>query len=50
MNWAPVLLHIHTTMRMGAVVNSDCESLAVDRIFVADNSSLPNALGGPNPT
>jgi len=50
MDWAPVLLHIHTTMRMGAVVNADCESLAVDRIFVADNSSLPNALGGPNPT
>jgi choline dehydrogenase-like flavoprotein len=50
MNWAPVLLHIHTTMRMRAVVNADCESLAVERIFVADNSSLPNALGGPNPT
>jgi choline dehydrogenase-like flavoprotein len=50
MNLAPVLLHIHTTMRMGAVVNGDCESLAVERIFIADNSSLPNALGGPNPT
>ena len=50
MNWAPVLLHIHTTMRMGAVVNGDCESLAVERIFVADNSALPNSLGGPNPT
>jgi choline dehydrogenase-like flavoprotein len=50
MNWASVLLHIHTTMRMGAVVSADCESLAVERIFVADNSSLPNALGGPNPT
>jgi GMC oxidoreductase len=36
MNWAPVLLHIHSTMRMGAVVGSD--------------SALPNALGGPNPT
>jgi choline dehydrogenase-like flavoprotein len=50
MNWAPVLLHIHSTMRMGAVVNADGESLAVDRLFVADNSMLPNALGGPNPT
>jgi choline dehydrogenase-like flavoprotein len=50
MNWAPVLLHIHSTMRMGAVVNSDWESLAVERVFVADNSALPNALGGPNPT
>ena len=50
MNWAPVLLHIHTTMRMGAVVNGDGESFAVERVFVADNSALPNALGGPNPT
>jgi choline dehydrogenase-like flavoprotein len=50
MNWAPVLLHIHSTMRMGAVVGDDWESLAVERVFVADNSALPNALGGPNPT
>jgi choline dehydrogenase-like flavoprotein len=50
MNWAPVLLHIHSTMRMGAVVDADCESRWVDRLFVADNSALPNALGGPNPT
>jgi len=50
MNWAPVLLHIHSTMRRGAVVDADGESLAVDRLFVADNSALPNALGGPNPT
>jgi choline dehydrogenase-like flavoprotein len=50
MNWAPVLLHMHSTMRMGAVVNTDAESYAVQRLFVADNSALPNALGGPNPT
>jgi choline dehydrogenase-like flavoprotein len=50
MNWAPVLLHVHSTMRRGAVVDADGESLAVDRVFVADNSALPNALGGPNPT
>ena len=50
MNWAPVLLHIHSTMRMGAVVNADGESYAVERLFIADNSALPNALGGPNPT
>jgi choline dehydrogenase-like flavoprotein len=50
MNWAPVLLHIHSTMRMGAVVDTDWESPAVERVFVADNSALPNALGGPNPT
>ena len=50
MDWAPVLLHIHSTMRMGAVVSADAESLAVERLFIADNSMLPNALGGPNPT
>jgi choline dehydrogenase-like flavoprotein len=50
MNWAPVLLHIHSTMRRAAVVDADGESLAVERLFVADNSALPNALGGPNPT
>jgi choline dehydrogenase-like flavoprotein len=50
MNWAPVLLHIHSTMRMGTVVNTDAESYGVERLFVADNSALPNALGGPNPT
>jgi len=50
MNWAPVLLHIHSTMRMGAVVNADAESFAVERLFIADNSMLPNACGGPNPT
>ena len=27
-----------------------CEARAVDRLFVADNSVLANALGGPNPT
>jgi choline dehydrogenase-like flavoprotein len=50
MNWAPVLLHIHSTMRRGEVVDEDGESLAIERLFVADNSALPNALGGPNPT
>jgi choline dehydrogenase-like flavoprotein len=50
MNWAPILLHIHSTMRMGAVVNGDGESFAAERLFIADNSALPNALGGPNPT
>jgi choline dehydrogenase-like flavoprotein len=50
MNWAPVLLHLHSTMRLGAVVDGDCESFAVQRLFVADNSALPNAVGGQNPT
>ena len=55
LNWAPVLLHIHGTLRMGtsaadSVLDTNCESRAVRRLFVADNSALPNALGGPNPT
>ena len=49
-NWAPVLLHMHSTMRIGAVLDGDAESRWVERLFVADNSALPNALGGPNPT
>ena len=50
MNWAPVLLHMHSTMRIGTVLDANAESLWVERLFVADNSALPNALGGPNPT
>ncbi len=50
MNWAPILLHIHSTMRLGVVLNGDAESRWVERLFVADNSALPNAVGGPNPT
>ena len=42
-------------MRMGggiadSVLDESCEARAVKRLFVADNSALPNALGGPNPT
>lgn len=55
MNIAPVLFHIHSTMRMGAdsagsVVNPDGESWFVRRLFVADNSALANGVGGVNPT
>lgn len=55
MNWPPFLLHIHGTLRMGAsaldsVVDDAAEARAVKRLFVADNSALANALGGPNPT
>ena len=50
MNWAPVLLHIHSTMRIGTVLTDDAESRRVERLFGADNSMLPNSLGGPNPT
>jgi choline dehydrogenase-like flavoprotein len=42
-------------MRMGAsdrdsVLDESAEARGVDRLFVADNSALANALGGPNPT
>ena len=55
LDWAPVLLHVHSTMRMGAsasdsVLDSNAEARAVRRLFVADNSALPNSVGGPNPT
>src|SRR5207245_4560775 len=55
LNWPPLILHVQSTMRMGAnpadsVLDENCESRAVKRLFIADNSALPNALGGPNPT
>ena len=51
----PLLFHIHSTMRIGAherdsVLDPHAEARAVTRLFVADNSALSNALGGPNPT
>jgi choline dehydrogenase-like flavoprotein len=49
------MIHIHSTMRMGlgetdSVLDSNAEARWVKRLFVADNSALANALGGPNPT
>ncbi|WP_026454137.1 GMC family oxidoreductase N-terminal domain-containing protein [Saccharomonospora iraqiensis] len=54
-DWAPLLLHVQSSMRMGesehnSVLDSNAESRAVKRLFVADNSALANSLGGPNPT
>lgn len=46
----PTALHLHSTMRMGKVVDEACEAYAVDRLFVADHSALANGVGGPNPT
>jgi choline dehydrogenase-like flavoprotein len=42
-------------MRMGlsatdSVLTPNAEARWVKRLFVADNSALANALGGPNPT
>jgi choline dehydrogenase-like flavoprotein len=54
-DWPPLMLHIHSTMRMGSdprnsVLDEWSESRFVRQLFIADNSGLPNALGGPNPT
>jgi choline dehydrogenase-like flavoprotein len=55
LNLAPVILHVHSTMRMGldpatSVLDANAEARAVKRLFVADNSALANCIGGPNPT
>ncbi len=55
MNIAPVLFHLHSTMRMGAsasdsIVDPHGESWGVRRLFVADTSALANGVGGVNPT
>lgn len=55
MDWAPLILHVQSSMRMGhreedSVVGPTGEARFVDGLFIADNSVLPNALGGPNPT
>jgi choline dehydrogenase-like flavoprotein len=53
--WAPLILHVQSTMRMGtdasnSVLDSGAEARFVKRLFIADNSALANCLGGPNPT
>lgn len=42
--------HIESTMRMGFVVDSNCEAYQVKRLFIADNSVHFNSIGGANPT
>lgn len=50
-NWPPdILIHIQSTMRIGYVTDTNCEAMQVNRLYIADNSVLYNALGGPNPT
>lgn len=46
----PMGLHLHSTMRMGKVVDEGCEANDIDRLFIADHSVLANGIGGPNPT
>jgi hypothetical protein len=53
--WPSLVLHVQSTMRMGSraddsVLDASAEARWVERLFIADNSALPNALGGPNPT
>jgi len=55
LDWAPLILHVQSTMRMGtsaadSVLDDTAEARFVKRLFIADNSALANALGGPNPT
>jgi choline dehydrogenase-like flavoprotein len=50
-NWRPeIFIHIMSTMRMGFVVDEECEAYQVKRLYIADNSVLFNGIGGPNPT
>ena len=55
LDWAPLILHVQSTMRMGldpgtSVLDANAEARFVKRLFIADNSALANSLGGPNPT
>ncbi|MBM7691488.1 choline dehydrogenase-like flavoprotein [Peribacillus deserti] len=45
-----LMIHIMSTMKMGYVVDRNCESFQVKRLFITDNSVLSNGLGGANPT
>jgi choline dehydrogenase-like flavoprotein len=54
-DFPPTLLHIHSTLRMGAdeqdsVLDESGEARWVKRLFVADNAALANSAGGANPT
>ncbi len=54
-DFPPLYVHIQSSMRMGrdpatSVVDANQEAWEVARLFIADNSSLPDGLGGPNPT
>src|SRR5207244_13229632 len=54
LNWPPLILHVQSTMRMGAdptnsVLDQNGESRFVKRLSVADNSALRSAHRGPNP-
>jgi choline dehydrogenase-like flavoprotein len=55
LDWAPLILHVQSTMRMGlsaadSVLDEWAQSRWVQGLYVADNSMLANSLGGSNPT
>ena len=55
LNWPPAIVHPHSTMRMGldpadSVCDENAAARAVRHLYIADNSVLANAIGGPNPT
>lgn len=54
-DWPALYLHMQSSMRMGrdprtSVVDGNQEAWEVKRLFITDASSLPDGLGGPNPT
>jgi choline dehydrogenase-like flavoprotein len=54
-NMPPFVVHPHSTMRMGldaadSVCDENGAARSVRQLYIADNSVLANALGGPNPT
>lgn len=50
-NWpSGIMIHMESTMRIGRVVDSNCEAYQVKRLYIADNSVHVNGLGGVNPT
>jgi choline dehydrogenase-like flavoprotein len=50
-NWpAGMMIHLESTMRMGFVVDCNCEAYQVKKLFIVDNSVHFNSLGGVNPT
>jgi choline dehydrogenase-like flavoprotein len=50
-NWPyGMMIHIESTMRIGFVVDKNCEAFQVKRLYIADNSVHFNSLGGTNPT
>ncbi|GAA1213137.1 GMC family oxidoreductase N-terminal domain-containing protein [Prauserella alba] len=55
MDWAPIILHVQSSMRMGeseanSVLDPNGQARWVDGLYIADNSALANSASGANPT